>query len=477
MSEPVVAKPNQGTDASCRAPLFVLFVGAAVWLAIGSLLALIASIKFHGPQLLANVAWLSYGRVHEAALAAQLYGFILPAGFGVALWLFSSLGGNKVVQPWLTAVGGIVWNVGVLVSVLSILDGDASGFPNLQMPKFAAIILGLGFVGIGLWTLLTFNNRGHQFLSSPQWFLLTAFFWFSWIFGTGVLLLLVFPARGVEQAIIDWWYSDNLTYVWTSLVGLATIFYFVPKFSGRPLHSDYLALFTFWTLILFGSWSGVPLNAPVPAWIPTLSSIAAVLTIIPLLTVGVNLRQTLRGNTGFLATGTSARFIGFGVIAWLVAGAMKVANALPSIHEVTKLTWFNVAQSQLNLYGFFAMVMLGVIYYIVPRVTGVEWPSLALVRMHFWFAAAGILLLVVPLAIGGISQGLHWNNPEMPATAVATATLPYLRASTLGDTLILLGQCIFVVNLIRLSVRFSQVNCVPSFKSIVFDLKPAEAKP
>ena len=46
--------------------------------------------------------------------------------------------------------------------------------------------------------------------------------------------------------------------VWLGLAGLAAAFYFVPKLTGRDLHSHYLALFAFWILVLFGSWGGVP---------------------------------------------------------------------------------------------------------------------------------------------------------------------------------------------------------------------------
>src|SRR5512137_2793687 len=73
-------------DASCRLPLVVLFLSAAVWLVIGSAFALIASIKFHAPGFLADSAWLTYGRVRPAGTSSLLYGFCVQAGLGVGLW-------------------------------------------------------------------------------------------------------------------------------------------------------------------------------------------------------------------------------------------------------------------------------------------------------------------------------------------------------------------------------------------------------
>ena len=48
------------------------------------------------------------------------------------------------------------------------------------------------------------------------------------------------------------------------------------------------------------------------------------------------------------------------------------------------------------------MTMFGAIYHIVPQVTGMEWPCAKSVRRHYWLAAVGIILIVLPLAIGGI---------------------------------------------------------------------------
>ena len=72
-------------DRSCCIPLLALFGGAALWLVIGAVFALLASIKFHAPDFLANCACLTYGRLQPAADDALLYGFCLPAGLGVAL--------------------------------------------------------------------------------------------------------------------------------------------------------------------------------------------------------------------------------------------------------------------------------------------------------------------------------------------------------------------------------------------------------
>ncbi len=131
---------------------------------------------------------------------------------------------------------------------------------------------------------------------------------------------------------------------------------------------------------------------------------------------------------------------------------MLIARACPQISPVTEFTWFGLAETQLRLYGFFAMTMFGAIYYLLPRVVGFEWPFPKLARVHFWISMLGVLLLVVPLAIGGVVQGLKWANPGVAPVDVARATLPFLRVSTTGLLFLLAGNLLFALNVFGLTL-------------------------
>ena len=128
---------------------------------------------------------------------------------------------------------------------------------------------------------------------------------------------------------------------------------------------------------------------------------------------------------------------------------------------MTNFTWFTVAQTQAGVYGFFALTMFGAIYYIIPLVSGIQ-PSLKLIRIHFWCAMLGIILLVVPLAIGGIVQGFELNDPNAPIVKVTETALPFLRASTTGDLLIALGHVCFGLNLFGLLLVYLKRLLVPA---------------
>jgi cytochrome c oxidase cbb3-type subunit 1 len=176
-------------------------------------------------------------------------------------------------------------------------------------------------------------------------------------------------------------------------------------------------------------------------------------------------------------TQPSLRFAGFGVIAFALAGLMSVATALPGAGRILHFTWFTVAGGLLHSYGFFAMVMFGAVYHILPQLMGREFPSARLVRVHFWTAAAGVLLFVVPLAVGGIVQGLRLQHANLAFTEIAGGTLPFLRASTVGDLLMGLGHLMFLANVAGLAFQFYRARAVSSWAAATVEIKTAEVRP
>jgi cytochrome c oxidase cbb3-type subunit 1 len=458
--------------------LLVLFISAAVWLVIGSVFALISSIKFHQPSFLASCSCLTYGRVHPAYLNALLFGFCVQAGLGFTLWQFVRLGRTPLAQPWLVTLGGALWNLGVTVGVAGILAGDGTGFEYLEMPQYAALLTFLGYLILGVPAIMTFHQRRERQLFVSQWFLLAALFWFPWIYSTAYLLLVRYPVRGVAQAAIAFWYADNFLGVWMALIGLGAGFYLIPKLTKRDLHNHYLAVFAFWTLILFTSWAGIPKTTPLPAWLPTISVIATALTVLPLFAVALNFHQTLANSYRSLFSNPSLLFTGFAVAAFVLAGFMKVFSTFVDIGHQLEFTWFCPAQAHLNFYGFFAMAMFGAIYYLLPQVAGLDFPSPKLVRTHFWLAAVGIVLLVLPLAIGGIIQAFQLQNSNIPFMEIAGSTLLFLRISTVGDLLLLVGHLLFLGNSIGLGVRVYRAQAMAAYSEVTADLfKAAEVKP
>ena len=291
---------------------------------------------------------------------------------------------------------------------LGILAGENTGYEWLEMPRYGSVLLFAGYLAIGLGAMLTFHQRREPRLYISQWFLLAAMLWFPWIYSTASYLLVAKPVRGALQSVIDGWYAQNLTVVWLGFIGLAALFYFIPKITKRPLYSHYLGIFIFWTLGLFGSWGGVRTGAPLPSWLAALSTVGAVLTLVPVLGAGINVHHTAAGNYLKLARDDSFPFLVLGALSYVLAGIAATFSSLYRFNELANFTWFIPARMHCFLYGFFAMTMFGAIYYIMPRLLGVKLSS-KLIRLHLWLAALGVIFHSLPLAVGGLHQGTMLN--------------------------------------------------------------------
>jgi cytochrome c oxidase cbb3-type subunit 1 len=303
-----------------------------------------------------------------------------------------------------------------------------------------------------------------------HWFLFTALFWFPWIYSTANLLLLAFPARGIAQAVVTWWFSDNLLVVWLSLVGLGVLYYFVPKLAGRELHSRYLALFAYWMIILLAGWGGIPGSAPVPVWMPVVSTIGTVLFLLGVVAVVLNVCESAGCSLTAVRGNIFLSFFFFGVAAFALAAFLRAGIALFDVNQSLRFTWLSPGLTELQVYGFFAMAMFGAIYVILPRLLGVALPWPKLVRVQFWFSAAGLVLLVLPLLLSGVVEEMKLENANEPFVGVMRSTLPFLRVSTIGDLFLLIGHLLFLTNIAGLVVGFYRARAKATYSELTADL-------
>jgi cytochrome c oxidase cbb3-type subunit 1 len=461
-------------DASCRVPLLALFGGAALWLVAGLVMSLVAIMTFHKPDMFADCPFLTYGRAQAAANDLLLYGFCIPAALGVVLWIFARLSRAELALPLVPIAAANIWHLGVFAGTVAILIGDSTGFAWLEYPRGASVLLFAAFLLIAISAAATFGARKERDLHPSHWFLLAALFWFPWIYSTANLLLVAWPVRGVAQVAIDSWFASNLVFVWLALVGLGTAFYFLPKLAGRPLQSYYLALFAFWTLILFGAWMGVAGSAPLPAWMSAASAAASVLTLVPVLAVAVIVIGTVCG-ANVSCKGGPFCCIKFGAAAFVLSALMLIAEACPQISRFTAFTWFGAAQTQLQILGFFAIVMSGAIYELMPRVMDFELPFPKFVRLQHWLFMLGIVLWAGSLAVGGVEQGIKLGNPQTAFADSTGVALVFLRAGTTGLLLILLGSLLFAANIFAMTIRWKLALLKSLLAAVKAPLETGEA--
>jgi cytochrome c oxidase cbb3-type subunit 1 len=449
----MAAQERAGIDGSCRGPVLFFAASAVFWLLAGSLLAVIASTKLTSPYFLTGTPELSFGRVRMAHLQAVGFGWASMATVAACLWQMCRLSRAELIYSKLLYLSGTLWNVGVVLAVLGILFGDAQSVEWLDAPSYAQpfFVAALGIVSA--WTVAIFRRRREQHVYVTQWYILAAVFWFPWMYLVAVFMIFHSPATGVVQPIVNWWFGHNTLGLWFTPVAVGTAYYIIPKIIGRPIHSYYLSITGFWALALFYAWAGMHhlIGGPVPAWVVSASTVASMMMFIPVIAVAINHHMTMLGHFHRLKYSPALRFTVFGAIAYTWVSAQGAIEALKDFSEVAHFTHYTVAHAHLGAYGFMTMIFFGLFYYMVPRLTGREWASSKLIRLHFWCAAIGITIYFASLSIGGWWQGRMLNNPNVPFGNIIRYIQPYLFLRTMAGVLLSVGHIafatLFIMNL------------------------------
>jgi cbb3-type cytochrome oxidase subunit 1 len=195
--------------------------------------------------------------------------------------------------------------------------------------------------------------------------------------------------------------------------------------------------------------------------------------IVPLIAIAVIACKTVCG-ANVTCKGGPFCYVKFGTAAFILSGLMLVASACPQISRATEFTWFGPAQAQLQILGFFAIVMCGAIYELLPRVMGFVLPFPKFVRLQHWLFMLGIVLWAGSLAVGGVEQGMKLNNPQTAFADSTAVALIFLRTGTTGLLLILLGSLLFAANVLAMTLKWK----LALLKSLLAAVKaPLEAAP
>src|SRR5215831_13882892 len=459
-------------DASTRVPVLMFYASAMVWLLIGTLLGGLVSFKTIAPDFLADISFLTWGRLTPVLANIIIYGWASMAAMGTATWLMARLCRTTLKHPLLIVAGTWFWNIGVVIGLIAIAMGYSTGYEWLEFPPYAAMVMFVAYAMIMSWAVLMFRFRRGEQIYITQWYLLGAFLWFPWLYAAAHAMLFAAPVQGVMQNAVSWWYQNNLLFLWFGAIALGTAYYMIPKVIGRPVYSYHLATIGFWTYALFSSWMGMTrmVDGPFPAWMITASIAATILTMIPVATVGLNHHLTMQGYFPLLRYSPTLRFTVFGAMSYTVFSVVAVLISLRSVASYVNFTQVSIAYSHLGLYAFFTMTIFGSMYYIVPRLVGREWRYASLIKLHFWASAYGIGLMTLMLLAGGFLQGADMQNPTLAFSESVETALPYLRGRSLAGILLTVSHFIFAYHFGLMLLGLGRTSTVPTF------LNPVEAE-
>lgn len=442
-------------DESTRVPVLIFLATALGWLLVGTAFALMASFKMHWPDFLGGSEALTFGRVRPAHLMTMIYGWGTNVAFAVSFWLMARLCRTLLRHAGALYLSGAGWNLGVLIGTIGILRGDGTSIEWLEFPRYVSPLLFFSYALIGVWGIVMFRFRRSEHTYVSQWFLLAALFWFPWLYSAAQILLLYAPTKGVVQSLTNWWFAHNILGLWFTPTGLAAAYYFIPKVLGKPIHSYYLSVLGFWSFAFFYNWAGVHhlIGGPVPIWVQTAGIVASLMMVIPVVVTGINHHMTVVGSFRTAWNSPTLRFIVFGAVNYTLTSLLGSAMSVRWINYLWHFTHSTPAHAHHGMYAFFTMIMFGSIYYMLPRILRKEWPSAALISVHFWTTAVGITIYMVGLSIGGVIQGLELADPTIPFIDIVRRTVPYLFSRSLAGMLITVGHIAFAISFVWILLK------------------------
>jgi cytochrome c oxidase cbb3-type subunit 1 len=446
-------KDRQIADASSALPAFAWITCGVVWMVLVSFAGLISSIKLHQPDWLVDQAWLTFGRLRAIHLTGVSYGWSAMVGIGVALWMIPRLLKTPLIGAKYALAGALIWNLGVILGENAIALGYSSGMEWLEIPAQIGILFVIGGALAAVPLFQTFANRKVDHLYVSVWYIGGALIWFPILYAVANIPGL---GAGVQGAAMNWWFGHNVLGLWFTPLALATAYYFIPKVLGKPIYSYNLSLLGFWSLAFFYSQVGGHhlIGGPLPSWLITLSIVQSVMMIIPVYAVAVNHHMTVGGNFKAVIHSPTLRFIVLGSMLYVAASVQGTLEALRSVNQITHFTHFTVAHAHLGNYGFFTMIMFGAIYFIMPRIVDWEWPYPWMISAHFWLVTIGFAIYFIGLSIGGWLQGEYMLDAAKPFMDSVLVTIPYLKARSVGGSLMVLGHIVFAVHFFLLALHY-----------------------
>ena len=461
--------PTETIDRSIGLSVLYFILSSVIWLLLASLCAAVNGFKLLEPSFLASFEFLSYGRLQGVMKSSLLMGWVSNAIFAIALWLMARLSAKAIGHGGILLVAGFLWNAALTIGIIGIFIGDMSAFSWFELPAYASGIFLLSYALIAVWALVAFRHRKHSFSYVSQWYIIGALLWFPWVYVIAQFFLNYFPTRGVMQSIVHVWSLNNIFYLFVASIGLAAIYYIIPKILNVAIRAYHLSALAFWTFAIFSSWSAFThlIGGPIPVWLITTSIVSAIALIVPLSIFAINLLGTLKGrfSQGFKIP--LMKFVIFGTVAFLL---YLLAKCLLSIRSIDAITHFTFIQEGLNwhlLYAFFSMVAFGMFYYLLPILYKRDWASHLGQSIHFVLSSVGVVLLLISMYVGGWIQGSQFNVLEVSFLEIVVSLKLWLQMQCLAYLLILFANSLFFINITSLLLK-PVVDCLanPFIKAV-----------
>jgi len=450
-------------------------VMTVIWGIVGMLVGVIIAAQLVWPEL--NVhEWLSYGRLRPLHTNAVIFAFGGCALFATSYFAVQRTSHAPLFAPALAAFTFWGWQLIIVLAAVSLPLGITSGKEYAELEWPIDILITLVWVSYAVVFFGTIVKRKVSHIYVANWF-------FGGFILTVAVLHLVNSAAipvtlfksysayaGVQDAMVQWWYGHNAVGFFLTAGFLGMMYYFVPKQAGRPVYSYRLSVVHFWALIFTYMWAG-PHHlhyTALPDWTQSVGMIFSLILLAPSWGGMINGIMTLSGAWHKLRDDPILKFMITSLSFYGMSTFEGPMMSIKTVNALSHYTDWTVGHVHSGALGWVAMISIGSIYYLLPRLFGKpEMASKKLIEAHFWIATIGIVLYIASMWIAGVMQGLMWRATNADGTLTYSfvesvkATYPFWTIRLLGGLLFLSGMLIMAYNMFLTMAGGKAVNDAP----------------
>ncbi len=200
------------------------------------------------------------------------------------------------------------------------------------------------------------------------WYFLAAFVWTFLTYAMGNFIPQYFVS-GTSAGAVGGLFIHDLVGLFVTPLGWGMVYYFVPIMLKKPIWSHGLSLVGFWGLAFFYPLTGIHhfLYTPIPMFLQYGAIISTIAVELVVTTVIINFIATMRGSTQALVTNLPIRWLYTGMVFYFLTCLQCAFQTTLTFQALIHFTDWVVGHAHMVMFGVFAMWLLGVMTYLIPR--------------------------------------------------------------------------------------------------------------
>ncbi|WP_456379110.1 cbb3-type cytochrome c oxidase subunit I [Lutibacter sp.] len=233
----------------------------------------------------------------------------------------------------------------------------------------------------------------------------------------GILSFLLIKLTGVDREVIEKW-----LYV---IVGLT----FLSGVLGTGHHYYYIGVNEVWL------------------WVGGIFSALEPLAFLAMALFAVNMyRKGEKKHPNKLALYWT---LGAAIVSFVGAGLLGFAHTLPQTNLYTHGTLVTAMHGHLAFWGAYAMIVLAIISYSLPNMTGRKLYDSSIGRMAFWLSNIGMIGMTVAFGVAGVAQVYLERIMKMEFMEVQKMTEIHFMVLIICATLFSIGVTLYMIDFYR----------------------------